>query len=267
MNKENILTDFMDTDVRQKIVTDENLEEIKKTEVLTACKPASNEDEVENLFNAYACQNRLVGLKAVVMSSAQFVGHIKTIDSVSWYLAKTLNQLPERAVDYTEREIVEHIRALALPGQPLRKREALLWFEEEVFDVLPTYTISSEPSWLFEDDGGDARTPLGSSENSSLPCRLGLPEPKLWGDPPYHYPRGIEFVGFAFPGDTVKDARRPTALDGDYDSVKKIWIIGGRTQPLPHGPDEMIEKGGLLEIVSEAVNLSKCIQNVYVFEN
>ena len=56
-------------------------------------------------------------------------------------------------------------------------------------------------------------------------------------------------------------------MDGDYESVKKIWQIGGRTQPLPHGPDEMKALGGLPEVVSEPVSLSLIHTMIYVFDN
>jgi hypothetical protein len=264
---EDIETPHMDVGVRQKVANDANLQADKKEEVLTACQVALSEDETALAFDGIAENNRLVGVQAVELEATQFVGHIKIIDAVSWYLAKTLNSIPDRGIDYSPAEVKGRVRALALPGNPLSKAEALLWFEEEVFDQLPNYAVAGRPTWLFETDDGDARALLGSSGGPTLPCRLGLPEPKLWGEPPYVYPRGLEFVGFAFSGSTLTGPKRPTALDGSYDSVKKIWIIGGRTEPLPHGPEDMRLLGGLKEVVAEPPLLSNAISNVYVFEN
>ena len=263
---EDVETPYLDPIVRQRLVEDDNLDEAKTQEALTHCQ-ANDQDEVKASFNAFAAANRLVGLQAVELDAGDWVGHIKRIDAVTWYLSRQLNSLPGAHTVYSSTEVEERIRALALPGNPLSKREALLWFQEEVFDQLPEYTVSGRPTWLFEADGGDARSLLASTECSTLPCRLGLPEPLLWGDPPHFYPRGLEFVGFAFSRDRFDDGRRPTALDGDYDSVKKIWIIGGRTRPLPHGPEDMKALDGLGELVSEPPLLSNGVENVYVFVN
>lgn len=262
---EDIETPFLDPIVRQRLVDDDNLDDAKTEEALTHCQVGA-EDEVEAAFNEFAAGNRLVGIQAVELDAGEWVGHIKRIDAVTRYLSGALNDLPGSPRDFSPAQVEARIRALALPGSPLSKKEALLWFEEEVFDQLPNYTVAGRPTWLFEADGGDARSLLASTECSTLPCRLGLPEPLLWGDPPV-YPRGLEFVGFAFSGDNFDGGRRPTALDGDYDSVRKIWIIGGRTQPLPHGPDDMKALNGLGEVVSDPPLLSNAVNNVYVFLN
>ncbi|MGJ8546321.1 MAG: hypothetical protein ACSHWZ_12830 [Sulfitobacter sp.] len=264
---EDIETPHMDPEVRQKIADDANLLAEKKEEVLAACQVALSEEETEFAFDDCAEINRLVGVQAVELDATQYVGHIKIIDAVTWYLADKLNAIPDRSADYSPAEVKERVRALALPGNPLSKAEAMIWFEEEVFEHLPNYAVAGRPTWLFETDDGDARALFGSSGGPTLPCRLGLPEPKLWGEPPYVYPRGLEFVGFAFSGDALAGPKRPTALDGNYDSVKKIWIIGGRTKPLPHGPEDMQLLGGLKEVVAEPPLLSNAISNVYVFEN
>jgi len=262
---EDIETPFLDPTVRQRLIDDDNLEDAKTEEALTHCQVGA-EDEVETAFNAFATGNRLVGIQAVELDAGEWAGHIKRIDAVTRYLSDALNNLPGSPGDFSPAQVEARIRALALPGRALSKTEALLWFQEEVFDQLPNYTVAGRPTWLFEADGGDARSLLASTECSTLPCRLGLPEPLLWGDPPI-YPRGLEFVGFAFSGDNFDGGRRPTALDGDYDSVRKIWIIGGRTQPLPHGPDDMKALNGLWEVVSEPPLLSNAVNNVYVFLN
>lgn len=264
---EDLKTPCLDEGVRQKVTDDENLAELKKIEVLTSCLNARDEAEAESAFDDYAELNRFAGLQVVELEATSYTGHIKLLNAVTWYLSKTLNESPESDIEYSPAEVNERIIALALPGNPLRKKEALIWFEEEVFDLLPAYTVAGRPTWLFEEDEGDARTLLSSPERVALPCRLGLPEPKLWGDPPHTYPRGLEFVGFAFAGGVVEGPKRPTALDGCYDSVKKIWIIGGRSAPLPHGPDEMKSLGGLQELVAEPPLLSNTIGNVYVFKN
>ncbi|MFD2174845.1 hypothetical protein [Rhodobacter lacus] len=266
MKIEDIETPFLDAIVRQRLVDDENLDDSKTKEALQHCQGA-DELQVESAFDYFAAANRLVGVQAVELSSVEWVGHIKRIDAITSYLSKRLNALSGAHSIYSTTEIEERIRALALPGAPLSKREALLWFEEEVFDQLPDCAVAGRPTWLFEADEGDARTLLGSSECSTLPCRLGLPEPLLWGHQPYEYPKGLEFVGFALAGSEFEGGKRPTALDGSYDSVKKIWIIGGRTQPLPHGPESAVALGGLREIVSEPPLLSRAVKNVYVFVN
>ena len=140
------------------------------------------------------------------------------------------------------------------------------WFERKVFSNLPEYAVAGRPAWLFASDDGDARTLLGSDDNTTLPCRLGLPEPEFWGEPPYKYPRGLEFVGFAFSGDKLKNSKPATVLDNNYEAIKKIWVIGGRTQPLPHGPEHMKRLGGLKEVVAEPPLLST-FDSVYVFKN
>ena len=265
MTIRDIDTPFLDPIVRQRLVHDDNLDDAITEEALTHCQ-AGSEDEVEDAFNAFAAGKRLVGVQAVELDAETWVGHIKRIDAVTWYLSEKLNHLPGTDAVYSPAQVEARVRALALPGNSLSKREALLWFEEEVFDQLADYAVAGRPTWLFEADHGDARSLLASSECSTLPCRLGLPEPLLWGDPPHVYPRGLEFVGFAFSGEKLERGRRPTALDGDYDSVRKIWIVGGRTQPLPHGPEEMKALNGLGEVVSPPL-LSNAVNNVYVFLN
>lgn len=267
MEFDDIETPFMDADVRQKITADPNLANDKKLATLTACTAAANESDTATLFDDCAEANRLVGQMMIALEADEFAGHIKLLDAVSWFLSRTLNDHPENEEEYTPNVVDERVRSLSLPGMPLRKKEALLWFEEEVFEKLPEYTVAGRPTWLFQADDGDARLLLQTEEIKTLPCRLGLPEPRLWGDPPHSYPTGLEFVGFAFSGEAVDGARRPTALDGSYKTVKMIWVIGGRTEPLPHGPTEIKEMGGLMELVAEPPLLSKTIDNVYVFEN
>ncbi len=266
MDIDDIETPFLDEIVRQRIVDDSNLDDDKTEEVLMQCQ-APSEGEVEAAFDKFAEANRLVGIQTVQLDADKWVGHIKRIEAVAWYLAETLNDQPGARSVYSTTEVERRIRASALPGNPLSKIEALLWFEEEVFDRLPNHKVAGRPTWLFESDDGDARSLLGTPLCSTLPCRLGLPEPLLWGDPPYTYPSGLEFVGFAFAGGAFEGGRRPTALDGSYDSVKRIWIIGGRTQPLPHGPAEMKALNGLPEVVSEPPLFSSGLKNVYIFQN
>lgn len=262
-----IETPFMDANVRKKIVDDENLHQDHKSGVLHACMGKEDEEAVKSAFKGYAEGNRLVGLAQLDCEDDQYLGHIKTLESVARYLSQKLRDEAGENSGFEEHRIAEHLRSMSLPEKSLPRREATAWFEEEVFSRFPYYVVSGRPSWVFEGQDGDARKLLSSEDCSSLPCRLGLPDPMLWGDPPYSYPRGIEFVGFAFKGANLVSVRRPTALDGDYDSVKKIWKPGGRTEPLPHGPEEMLSKGGLDEAVCEPVHLSEGIENVYLFEN
>ena len=253
----------MDAGVRQKIIDDPNLAEIHKLKVFIACESADNETEIEWNFNAYAEKHRLIAIRPVKLDETDHVGHIKIINKV----IQDLKQALEKSYDIKQSTGVleNRIRALALPDSSLGKKEAMEWFERKVFSKLPEYAVAGRPAWLFASDDGDARTLLDSADNMTLPCRLGLPDPEFWGEPPY-YPRGLEFVGFAFSGDKLKNPKPATALDNNYDTIKKIWVVGGRTQPLPHGPEHMKALGGLKEIVAEPP-LFSTFDSVYVFEN
>ena len=254
----------MDAGVRQKIIDDPNLAKEHKLKVFAACKSADNETEIERNFNAYAEKHRLIAIGSVKLETTDYVGHIKRIKKVIQHLKKALEE--NDGIKQSTGVLENRIRALALPNSSLGKKEAMDWFERKVFSKLPGYAVAGRPAWLFASDDGDARTLLDSVDNTTLPCRLGLPEPKLWGESPYNYPHGLEFVGFAFSGDKLKKPKPATVLDNNYEAIKKIWVIGGRTQPLPHGPAHMKALGGLKEIVAEPP-LFSTFDSVYVFEN
>ena len=258
----------MDAGVRQKIIDDPNLAKKHKLKVLTACKSAGNETEIERNFNAHAEKYRLIAIGSVKLETTDYVGHIKIIKKVIQHLKKALEE--SDGIKQSTGVLENRIRALALPNSSPGNKEAMDWFERNVFSKLPKYAVTGRPAWLFESDDGDARILLGSvdntTDNTTLPCRLGLPEPEFWGEPPYKYPRGLEFVGFAFSGDKLKKPKPATVLDNNYEAIKKIWVIGGRTQPLPHGPKHMQVLGGLKEIVAEPP-LFSTFDSVYVFEN
>lgn len=256
-----IVTAHMAHEVRSKVVDDPHLPDSHKVNVLRACELAVTEDAVSISFTGYARANRLVGTSTLAINPTDQFGHIKTLESVARFMARTIGWSDVSSVQ-------GHLRALCQPGLSLEKREAELWINEELLDHFPDYALSSRPTWLFErEDTRLVHQMLSDPDRSALPCRLGLPEPLLWGPPPYTYPNGIEFLGFAISAPAVHNPRRPTALDGDYDSVKMIWQYGGRTQPLPHGPDHMRAMGGLGEVVSEPVRLSLQHIAMYVFEN
>lgn len=254
----------MDAGVRQKIIDDPNLTESHKLKVFTACESADNETEIERNFNAYAEKNRLIAINSVKLKTTDYVGHIKRIKKLIQHLKQALEQID--GIKQSTGVLENRIRALALPNSSLGKKEAMEWFERKVFSKLPEYAVTARPAWLFASDDGDARTLLDSVNNMTLPCRLGLPEPEFWGEPPYKYPHGLEFVGFAFSGDKLKKPKPATVLDNNYYTIKKIWVVGGRTQPLPHGPEDMKTLGGLKEIVAEPP-LFSAFDSVYVFEN
>ena len=257
------VVEHMDAGVRQKIIDDPNLAESHKRRVFTACASADNETEIERNFNAYAEKHRLIAIRPVKLDETDHVGHIKRIRKVIQNLKQALEK--SDGIKRSTGLLENRIRALALPDSSLGKKEAIEWFERKVFSKLPGYAVAGRPTWLFASDDGDARTLLDSADNMTLPCRLGLPDPEFWGEPPY-YPRGLEFFGFAFSGDKLKNPKPATALDNNYDTIKKIWVVGGRTQPLPHGPEHMKALGGLKEIVAEPPLFSIC-DSVYVFEN
>lgn len=266
MKNNHSVVKHMDAGVQEKIINDPNLAEKHRREVFNACESADNETEIERNFNAYAEKHRLVAIGSVKLKSTDYVGHIKIIESVVKHLKKALDE--SDGIKQSTGVLEGRIRALASPDSSLDKKEAMDWFKRKVFSKLPGYAVAGRPAWLFESDNGDARILLGSNESTTLPCRLGLPGPELWGKPPYEYPPPgtLEFVGFAFSGDKIKNPKPATVLDSNYDAVKKIWIIGGRTQPLPHGPTHMRKLGGLKEIVAEPP-LFSAYDSVYVFEN
>ena len=255
----------MDAGVRQKIIDDPNLAEQHKDEVFAACESADNETEIEQNFNEYAEKHRLIAIGSVKLKKTDYVGHIKRIKKVIQYLKEALEK--RDGIKQSTGVLENRIRALALPNSSLGNKEAMDWFERNVFSKLPGYAVTGRPAWLFASDDGDARILLGSDDNTTLPCRLGLPEPELElpGEPP-KYPRGLEFVGFAFSGNKIKNPKPVTVLDNNYKAIKKIWVIGGRTQPLPHGPEYMRALGGLKEIVAEPPLFSTC-DSFYVFKN
>lgn len=258
------VVEHMDAGVRQKIIDDPNLAESHKRRVFTACASADNETEIERNFNAYAEKHRLIAIRPVKLDETHHVGHIKIINKVIQDLKQALEESDD--IKQSTGVLKNRIRALALPDSSLGKKEAMEWFERKVFSKLPGYPVAGRPAWLFASDDGDARTLLDSVDNMTLPCRLGLPGPEFWGEPPYNYPHGLEFVGFAFSGDKIKNPKPATVLDNNYDAIKKIWVIGGLTQPLPHGPKHMKALGGLKEIVAEPP-LFSTFDSVYVFEN
>ena len=258
----------MDAGVRQKIIDDPNLAEEHKREVFTACQSADNEEEIALKFDAYAEKHRLIAIGSVKLEKTDYVGHIKRLTKVIKHLKEALEELEESDVikQSTSTGVLKNrIRALALPNSSPGNKEAMDWFERNVFSKLPKYAVTGRPAWLFESDDGDARILLGSVDNTTLPCRLGLPELEFPGKPPEYLP-GLEFVGFAFSGDKIKSPKPATVLDNNYKAIKKIWVIGGRTQPLPHGPKHMQALGGLKEIVAEPP-LFSTFDSVYVFKN
>lgn len=248
----------------KKINDDQNLAKGHKLKVFIACESADNETEIEQNFNAYAEKHRLIAIRSVKLKATDYVGHIKVIKKVIQHLKKALEE--SDGVKQSTGILENRIRALALPESSPSKKEATDWFERKVFSKLPGYAVAGRPAWLFESDDGDARILLGSDESTTLPCRLGLPGPEFWGKLPCKYPRGLEFIGFAFSADKLKKPKPATVLDNNYDVVKKIWITGGRTQPLPHGPKHMQALGGLKEIVAEPP-LFSTFDSVYVFKN
>ena len=254
----------MDAGVRKKINDDPNLAKEHKLEVFAACENADNEEEIERNFDAYAKQHRLIAIGSVKLKTNDYVGHIKRIKKVIQYLKEALEK--RDGVKQSTGVLENRIRALALPNDSPGKKEAMDWFERKIFSKLPGYAVAGRPAWLFASDDGDARILLSSDDNKTLPCRLGLPEPKLWDDSPYKYQDGLEFVGFAFSGDKIKNSKPATVLDNNYEAIKKIWVIGRRTQPLPHGPKHMKKLGGLKEIVAEPPLFSTC-DSFYVFKN
>lgn len=259
---------FLDDQVFRNIVEDNNLPKVIGTNFLGQCSGLADESEVIQKFTDFASVNRLVGLATHEPNESEKVGHLKTIESISAYMSKLLSPFLPDSDEFEEDRISERFRAAARKGNSQDKREALLWFGDELFKRLPEYAVSGMPSWIFRDAlSNDATELLLNKDNFMLPCRLGLPEPKLWGAPPYHYNRGIEFIGFAFHTDSVRLAKAPTAFDGGYVSVRDIWIIGGITQPLPHGPSELKVGGGLPELVCEPLLLSDGIGDMVTFWN
>lgn len=256
----------LDNEVRAKLLDDDGLPAVLRDRVLAGCDSLPTEAESATRFDEIAAGSRLSSSIGLPPQPGEVLGHIKAINGFASYLTSRLNDL-EPVPRFHEDDVKEIFRAATFPTSTQNKRDADLWIAEEVLDRLPTYTLSGLPSWIFRDAvRGDARELLGGRDRHMLPCRLGLPEPDFWGTPAI-YKRGIEFVGFAFAGAVVFNPRRPTALDGCYDSVKKIWITGGVTCPLPHGPQEMRDAGGLPEVVAEPVLLAHAVRDVYVFRN
>lgn len=256
----------LDNDVKAKLLNDDGLPTALRDRVFDECDSLRTEAESATRFDDIAASNRLSSSIGLTPESDEVLGHIKAINGFAAYLTSRLNDL-ELVPRFHEDDVKEIFRAATFPTSTQNKRDADLWITEEVLDRLPTYTLSGRPSWIFRDASGrDARSLLAGHDRHMLPCRLGLPEPDFWGTPAI-YKRGIEFVGFAFAGTAVFNPRRPTALDGCYDSVKKIWITGGVTCPLPHGPQEMRDAGGLPEVVAEPVLLADAVRDVYVFRN
>ena len=264
MKINNSIVNHMDAGVRQKIIDDPNLAKEHKLKVFTACENADNETEIERNFNAHAEKHRLIAIGSVKLEKTDYVGHIKTMKKLIQHLKKALEEID--GIKQSTGVLENRIRALGSPNDSLDKKEAMDWFKRKVFSKLPEYAVAGRPAWLFASDDGDARTLLGSDDNTTLPCRLGLPGAEFWGEPPYKYPRGLEFVGFAFSKDKLKNSKPATVLDNNYEAIKKIWVIGGRTQPLPHGPEHMKRLGGLKEIVAEPP-LFSTFDSVYVFKN
>lgn len=262
MKVNDFVVKHMDAGVRQKIIDDPNLAEEHKLKVFAACESADNEAEIERNFNAYAEKHRLIAIGSVKLKTTDYVGHIKTIKKVIKHLKRALEK--SDGVKRSTGVLENRIRALALPDSSPDKKGAMDWFKQEVFPKLPVYAVAGRPASLFESDNGDARILLDPVDNTTLPCRLGLPGPEFW--PSYKHPLELEFVGFAFSGDKIKNPKPATVLDNNYDVVKKIWVIGGRTQPLPHGPKHMQALGGLKEIVAEPP-LFSTFDSVYVFKN
>jgi len=260
--------EHLDQSVQDKITGDDHLPGSHINAVLDECRHLTSEAEVESAFNGYAENNRLKSSYIEAFNDNEIVGHIKSIEGFARYMAFFISQYLPDDDEVPEYRIIEKLRYLANMGTSQEKKEAELWFSEELFSKNPDYKISGNPCWIFrEETEWNAKKLLSTSEASTLPCRLGLPEPKFWGGPPPAYERKLGFIGFGISKKGLIEGRRPTALDGDYDTVKKIWIPGGRTQPLPHAPSNLTVAGGLMELVCPPINFSACIGNVYVFEN
>lgn len=248
-------TAHMSQSVYQKIEADTELAEAIKIALLDVCNLETDESGLKAAFNTFAKSNKLAGNTVVALEDGEYVGHVKNLRGISDYLASIL--MMPRA------DIEKNFRMLAGLGTDIDRENAELWFKDEILGHTSTLHVAARPAWLFrEATGNDARQTFTSPTVNCLPCRLGLPA--LVSQIPI--PSGMEFLGLSISKDRLGNVRLPTCLDGDYSSVDEIWIVGGVSQPIQHGPPSCVAEGGLLEVVADSLRFSDVSLPIALFQ-
>lgn len=225
-----------------------------------AITDADSPQSIRTVFDTFSAGKRLLG-HPVVLEDGGFVGRICGLIPTARYLARTVSGIADEA------EAQQNLRWLA-QGSPDQRADAEFWYDRNLRVTEPPtgrgVLASPLPCWLFIRDADYAAQELLASDGvSELPCRLGLPSliddmatvPQLW------------FVGFVIPCQQVRNPRRPSVFDGDYKSVKDIWLPGGVTQPLPWAGQQCVDAGGIQECVSEQPSFDEFEAEIFVFES
>jgi hypothetical protein len=254
--------------VIEKVKADDCLPEEQKSEILAMWSSATNAVEFEAAFNEYARTRKLISTVIINVDDSDYLGHVKALDGVVKYVERALKNESCNRFGSAE-SLSETFEMAAGNGDNQDKFEAIERLKE-IFAIISDHKVSQDPVWLFIcPNGRNVRDILSVDEAQSLPCRLGLPEPRFWkGSPPsYSYMRNVKFCGFAFPRSCLDKLLRPSVLDGDYNSVEIIWEPGGLSIPVPHGPESHRDLGGFSEVVSFSPRMVDSLPNLYVFEN
>ncbi|NSY17713.1 hypothetical protein [Neorhizobium sp. AL 9.2.2] len=245
----------MSQSVYEKVYSDSNLEDLVKAELLNLCASATSEIGVKETFDAFASTRRLTGSNVVSLNNGEIVGNIKNLRGLSEFLERVLGQ--PRA------DIEQSFRMLAGAGTTLDEEAAKIWFRDEILGHTEVIYIARSPAWFFRSNPGwNAEDVFRHSDVGCLPCRLGLP--MLVEENPLQ--AGVEYLGICVPGDHLSNIRLPSCLDGDYKSVKDIWLHTGYTQPIPHGSGTCVSLGGLPEVVASAPSFAAISTDLTLFE-
>ena len=198
----------------------------------------------------------------VELDDGEILGRITNLYGVARYIAKGLNQ----DVDDVQ-QFFHWLSGLSKPGPtPNQLRAAEDWFDDLRNAVDPktdsAIAISPPVCWVFRSEqvNKDANNDLIGDLNC-LPCRLGLPDLL---NPDEKYETGLDYLCLTIAATNAKNARTANFCHGGYINVRDIWEPGGRTVPIPYGPNSCKGKGGLLEIICDAVAYKHVLEPIRV---
>lgn len=242
-----------------------------KNEFLSRCSSCDcelREDEVnpsdvsvERAYEEFVKDHQSSGT-AISLSSEEILGRVTNLFGAARYIAKSLHQ----DVDDVQQMFL-WLNDLCRPAPtPSQRKVAEDWFEDLKSATDPNtgsaFTISPPVCWVFrsESEAGNANEDMETDLNC-LPCRLGLPDLL---DPGETYRTGFDYLCLTISAESAQNTRASNFCHGGYTTVRDIWEPGGRTVPIPYGPQSCRDRGGLLEVICDAVPYSEVVGQIRV---
>ncbi len=211
---------------------------------------ATKNRSVESAYDEFVKDYQHTG-ESIDLHDDEILGRVTNLFGAARYIAKGLKQ----DVDDVQQMFL-WLNELCDPGPtPSQLRTAKDWFEDLQSTIDPAtgkvFAISPPVCWVFRSEKGnrDANDDMIASLNC-LPCRLGLPDLL---DPGKNYQTGLDYLCLTVAAKNVINSRASNFCHGGYIGVRDIWEPGGRTVPIPYGPQPCTDDGGLLEVVCDAV--------------